>query len=209
VRRIFLSFAAGLSAAIFLASIVMWVRSYWHDDQLQRVVVKNLPSRNEDVVSAQHVRLSSSRGKVALALMRSRTPHPFEASPTVALHAGPPIARWQWTNFSDDLNDVRKASKKWERRYVFEYGRVIHVVKADKSRGILPGGSVRSSYLVVWRPEVVLILGLIAWLLVRRELNMRRRSWRLLRGYCVECGYDLRKSLGACPECGKGRWGLE
>src|SRR4030095_3858362 len=88
VRRILLTLAAILATAIFLASIVMWVRSYWHDDQLQRVVVKNLPSRNEDVVSAPPVRLSSSRGKVALALMRSRTPHPFEASPTVALHAG-------------------------------------------------------------------------------------------------------------------------
>jgi hypothetical protein len=146
---------------------------------------------------------------VALALMRSRTPHPSEPSPTVALHAGPPIARWQWTHSSDDLNDVRKASKKWERRYVFEYGRVIHLVKPDKSRGILPGGSVRSAYLVVWWPEVVLILGLITWLLVRRELNMRRRPWRLLHGFCVQCGYDLRKSIGTCPECGKGRWGLE
>ena len=205
----FLSFAAVLAVAIFLGSIVIWVRSYWHDDQLQRVVVKNSPTRNEDVVHAEHVRLSSSRGKVALALMRSRTPHPFEPSPTVALHAGPPIARWQWTHSSDDLNDVRKASKKWERRYVFEYGRVIHVVKPDKSRGILPGGSVRSAYLVLWWPEVCLILGLIAYVAIRADLSRRRRPWRLLHGYCVECGYNLKKSQGACPECGKGRWGLE
>jgi hypothetical protein len=204
-----LTLAATLSAALFLASLVMWVRSYWAADQLQRVVVKSVPSNSANTVHAEHLRLSSARGKVALALMRSKTPYPLEPAATVTWRGGPPITRWQWTHLPDDLPDVRKASKKWERRYVFEYGRVIHLVKADASKGILPGGSVRSAYLVLWWPEVVLILGLIAWVTLRAELSRRRRPWRLLHGYCVECGYDLRKSGGACPECGKGRWGLE
>jgi hypothetical protein len=136
-----LSFAAGLAAALFAGSVVMCLRSFWADDQLQRVVVKNFPSRQEDVVYAEHVRLSSSRGKLALALMRSRAPHPLETAATVSLRGGPPIARWQWTHSQDDLGDVRKASKKWERRYVFEYGRVIHVVKADASKAFCRAGA--------------------------------------------------------------------
>src|SRR6266850_2201688 len=134
-----LTLAAGISAALLAGSIVMWLRSYWADNQLHWVQVRN-------------------------------------------------------------------AAKKWERRYVFEYGRV--VLRGQPS-GNLPRASQQSAYLVVWWPEVILILALIAWPLIRADLSRRRRPWRLLHGYCVECGYDLRKSLGACPECGKGRWGLE
>src|SRR6185503_17889322 len=132
-----LRIAAGFSALLFVASVVMWVRSYWCDDQLQRVVVRSIPSRNQDLVYAQHARLSSSRGKVAFALMNSRMPHPLESAVKVTWQGGPPVTRWSWTRLSDDLNDVRKASKKWERRYVFEYGRVIHRLKADKAIRLL------------------------------------------------------------------------
>jgi hypothetical protein len=201
-----LTLAAGISVALFVGSLVLWVRSYWADNQLHWVLVRDSPSSARNEVYGEHVRLSSSRGKLALALMRSRTPHPSAQGATVGFDSGPAITRWSWTNDRDDLNELRKAAKKWERRYIFEYGRVVH---RNPRQGALPGASQQSAYLVVWWPEVILILGLIAWPLVRAELSRRRRPWRLLHGYCVECGYNLKKSLGACPECGKGRWGLE
>src|SRR5438445_5881038 len=204
-----LSLAAWTSAGLFVLSVVMWLRSYWADNQLHWVLVRSNPSSGKNEVYGEHVRLSSSRGKLTLGFMKSRTPYAADTGETVALPSGPAIARWSWTDRPDDLAEVRKVSTKWERRYVFEYGRVIHRVKADSSLGILPGGSLRSSYLVLPWPEVVLILGALAWVLMRGEMGRRRRPWRLVHGYCVECGYDLRKSLGACPECGKGRWGLE
>jgi hypothetical protein len=36
----------------------------------------------------------------------------------------------------------------------------------------------------------------------RRQLA-RRRARRAERGLCVACGYDLRASIGRCPECGQ------
>ena len=199
------SLAAALAALLFLLSIIMCIRSFWADNQLNWVLARDSPSSARNEMIGEHVRLSSSRGKVALTFMRSRSPHTADVTAATAT-AGPAISRLTWTNFSDDLNEVRKTARKWEKHYVFDYGRVVN---REPRKGSSPAAVQQSAYLVVWWPEVILILGLIAWPLVRREVSNRSRPWRLLHGYCVECGYDLRKSLGACPECGKGRWGLE
>jgi hypothetical protein len=208
VIKVLHSISAWVLGVMFVGSVVMFVRSWWFSDQLERVVVESRSSEAEHVVHAKHVRLSSSRGRVTLAIVKSKTPHPaVEAA--AELPRGATIARWRWSNFPDDLPAARKASKKWEKRVVFEYGRVVVRMKADETRRIVRGGRQRSDYLVVQWPLVVVALGAMAWLPARREMQRRKRPWRLLHGYCVECGYDLKKSLGACPECGKGRWGLE
>jgi len=204
------SIVAWMISGVFATSLVMWVRSYFAADQLERVAVRNASSSGADVVYAQHVRLSSSWGKVSLAFMLNRTPHPPTSDQKIAWSAGPAVTNWHCTHLPDDLAAVRKkAKKKWERRGVFEFGRVITKINANPNRRILPGGRERTDYLVLPWPEVCLILGLAAWPLMTGEQARRRRPWRLLRGYCVECGYNLKKSQGACPECGKGRWGLE
>src|SRR4051794_39550201 len=55
----------------------------------------------------------------------------------------------------------------------------------------------------------LLLFGLIPALLIAFGLPRARRRWvrlvherRLQTGYCVECGYDLRGTIGRCPECG-------
>jgi hypothetical protein len=209
VRRPLQTLAAFLAASLFLTSLFMWLRSYFADDQLQRTSVKTLSSRTQDIVYSDHIRLSSSWGRLTLGLMKTKTPHPPLTEPTISLATGPPVTRWHLTHLPDDLGDIRKKSKKWERRVVFEFGRVTSKLKPDPPHRILPGGQKASAYLSLPWPEVVFILGLIAYPLTRSELTRRNRPWRLLHGYCVHCGYDLRKSQSACPECGKGRWGLE
>src|SRR3954467_3942142 len=53
----------------------------------------------------------------------------------------------------------------------------------------------------------VAVISLAALLLVSYSiawLTAARRRWneRLRRGECLHCGYDLRASVGRCPECG-------
>src|SRR5258706_14566362 len=115
MRRMLLSLAAGISVALLAVSIVMWVRSYWADNQLHWVLVRNIPSNSINEVDGEHVRLSSGRGKLALTVMRSRKPYYREPRLPVDWNGGPAISRWTWTDDPDDLNQVRKAAKKCER----------------------------------------------------------------------------------------------
>jgi hypothetical protein len=53
--------------------------------------------------------------------------------------------------------------------------------------------------LPLWIPTAALgFVGAQVW---RRPV---RRLWRLRRGCCPACGYDLRASRERCPECGLG-----
>src|SRR5687768_12132685 len=49
---------------------------------------------------------------------------------------------------------------------------------------------------------IVPALGIAPTLWTRGALRRRRRAWRECHGLCVGCGYDLRASSAACPECG-------
>jgi hypothetical protein len=44
-----------------------------------------------------------------------------------------------------------------------------------------------------------------AWSLPLVGLGFLRRQRRSARGLCIRCGYDLRGSSAACPECGRAR----
>src|SRR5688572_19458759 len=116
------SIAAWTLAAMCAASIFFFVRSWWFDDQLERVAVESTYSREQHLVREGHVRLSSSRGRLTLTVMKNITPHPPMRESKVAWTRGPQVTRWHWSHFPDDLPAARRASKKWERRVVFEYG---------------------------------------------------------------------------------------
>ena len=63
---------------------------------------------------------------------------------------------------------------------------------------ILGGGQLRVIRVGHWH-LVVLFSLLPLWWTIHRLLRPRRRR---KRGQCVECGYSLHGSSGACPECG-------
>ena len=59
------------------------------------------------------------------------------------------------------------------------------------------GASSRAFILPAWLPVLVLALPVVWW---GRRAYVRQRRDRL--GLCARCGYDLRASKDACPECG-------
>jgi predicted Zn-ribbon and HTH transcriptional regulator len=41
-----------------------------------------------------------------------------------------------------------------------------------------------------------------AWWREANDYRLSRRVWRIARGQCANCGYDVRASKDRCPECG-------
>ena len=62
-------------------------------------------------------------------------------------------------------------------------------------------GGVPTTFHRVVVPFWFLVCLILAWPTIRLLARKRRRE-RLLQGCCPACGYDLRATSGACPECG-------
>jgi len=59
------------------------------------------------------------------------------------------------------------------------------------------GQAVRHLYIPIWMPFLLFSL-----LPARGVWLERRHAARVRQGLCARCGYDLRESRTACPECG-------
>jgi hypothetical protein len=63
----------------------------------------------------------------------------------------------------------------------------------------VPEGSCRLIGVPVWLVLGLCALPAVSWARWRWAIRRRRR-----RGWCLNCGYDLRGGGGVCPECGVG-----
>jgi hypothetical protein len=82
-----------------------------------------------------------------------------------------------------------------ERRFAgFEYRRVRFPVR-----------SWFVSDMVSWSVPCCPLAGVLAVGPAVRMARVGRYWWRMRRGLCAGCGYDLRHSPAGCPECGRGR----
>jgi hypothetical protein len=62
------------------------------------------------------------------------------------------------------------------------------------------GKGPRYAAVPLWAPTALFLLPGASWLIAFRR---RRARYRVARGLCGGCGYDLRATPGRCPECGQ------
>jgi len=195
--------AGALCLLLLAGTIWMWVRSYWWDDQFQRSVVTNLQSGGQSIRYENFIGFSTSKGKLAIEILTNRAAH---APEHLDIDVEPLVGRWQWFQYATpNLADARKGYTNWREFAGFGYGsNVVEKFPPPKVTAPVVFQTSRS-ILIPWRwIALLLVVGLTLWF--QYERKRIRRTWRLLRGFCVDCGYDLRasRSLG-CPECGRGR----
>jgi hypothetical protein len=173
MRRKLFTLVSALSAVLCLVAAVLWVRSYWVNDNW----VRDEPGWRMGVGSA--------RGQVAWrhVTYTPGTPVQFSGAPgyqafTITSSAGMSMAMpgsWSFAGFR---------------------GNHFHMT-AGRPPG--PSGSivVEEFTVLLWAPLLTTGVFPALWLL----LWVRRRS-RTPAGCCPNCGYDLRATPDRCPECG-------
>jgi len=96
----------------------------------------------------------------------------------------------QWTNrtdlFFDDATTTIAAG-------LFEY----HALESADNHPYLDYFTIVT--VPIWLVTLLLSLGPLWWTLAYWR---RSSGYRARRGLCVACGYDMRGSVGDCPECG-------
>jgi len=176
VRRRAFSFAAGASLILFLATLVLWVRSYRAADGLSWSAGK----RNNGHIFRTYEVLFDS-GTVSF-LVVDLPEENVQASGYL---------RWNVPELGTLVPTLPDSF--WHR------------LKFEISRDKLPFGDGELVETLIRLPTWSLALSLCVSPLLwcSRRLRNRQRQRRLLAYRCVACSYDLTANTsGTCPECG-------
>ena len=177
MRRRLLNFVTVLSLLFSAAIVVLWVRSYWRSDYVN--YVKLTPG--DQVVRVLEVSFETGRGTAGVAITRQgfwvgpelSAQHLIEGSSVATLPAGDPLESCpKWGGFGCQI--FGDAATNLDPTLVFRY---------------------LSFAFPLWLPTT-----LFAVLPLARAYSRFRRKYP--PRHCERCGYDLRATLGRCPECG-------
>jgi hypothetical protein len=177
-----LNLAAAVSLVLLIAVASLWVRSYWHVDLVGR----------QGVETADHWQRGghgSSAGGLLHVDWWLRDNGPSSSRPRApgwAYESWPvrsPSAAPSWHGFGYE-------AVSYDHSPVASDGRPMPIRMTHSHRVTVPHWFI----LLLTLPAIGL------WL--RREMRTRRTMNRLRQNRCAGCGYDLRTSLGRCPECG-------
>jgi hypothetical protein len=184
-RRLFASISA-LSLILCLATVGLWVRSYWIGDYWSHWRI--LSDRVEESNS-----LMSGKGVFGIDCTRSANRGTLTSE------------NLRWTHDSHNrpvASDLARYARTWRHTVSFKPDVALHtflghgVLTVDSAT--LPDFRIRAFTVPFWSVTCLFALA-PAWWVVG---PWRRQSKRRKLGLCLNCGYDLRASPQRCPECG-------
>jgi hypothetical protein len=177
LRRLFAGFT-GLSMICWLASVGLWVRSYWRADSILHVSV----DRGAPVWVAHEVVARTFGGAVGFEISRvwfDPRVAPFPLSTVVTVPEG-------WSRLTEVYEVEPQA-------FSFEVTSIANPNEVYGGRYI-----VKRIHFPIWLPALLFGFAPAWWVLG----PYRRQAKRRKLGLCLNCGYDLRASPERCPECG-------
>ena len=177
MRRRLFNLAAAVSLVLFLATCVMWVRSYHNWDSVHYCTEINRAS--DQTYYACH----SDEGTISFHLA-------FLSKAAVSWAPWAAGFRVETRPVVDPVTAERYLkSIAHDGVYRFGFGFV--------RRPILGGGDLSAVFVPHWCIALVCAVGLVPQLVVSQRDRVRRHHKR-----CPTCGYDLRATPARCPECG-------
>jgi hypothetical protein len=176
-RRLFTALSV-LSLLLCVATLALWVRSYWWRDGMHyaNILPHELPGYETVLLHG----LESTRGRIVYLLLRQP----------------PPLEQYKRLHHWHGEQDVGEY-----RRYAQNFASWAGV----RSASFLGFGLVVDPELdgprAFWLPHcfLALLFAILPALHVRALIRSRRRR---RAGHCPACGYDLRATPERCPECG-------
>ena len=214
MRHWLFAISSVLSLLLLVASVALWVRSYWVQDEVRHssaCLWRAVSARGGLFV--ERLWLYERYGAVRNTYLSSppyiETPLDYWDSES----SGPrPARRWQWNrrHFSANLAawfvHLSMTNRPlWHFPFWPTAGRTQLV--AGTSLTTSDPGHTTEHWLIgheAWVPYwlAAAIFAVLPAIHVRRRLLLWRTRARRLAGLCPRCGYDLRASPGRCPECG-------
>ena len=176
LRRLF-TFASVVSLLIYLATAVLWVRSYWH---VERFGFARMHGDAKRGVFSHSLGATNARGEL----------HCYRIKLLYAVRGEP---HWSWVYAGFPPNRGQYSIIPIQATA----GPVGWGENIDKFEECY------SLTVPHWLPFVVFGFLPAVWLSMISARRQRART-RAEKHCCVNCGYDLRGSPNRCPECGHG-----
>ena len=185
MKRRLVTLAAATSLLLCVATVALWVRSYWASYGLFRATDQDVERRSIVIgIGVARGIIGGSRSVLTMD-RRGHFIHvnellpPADAGPvfgwSLYIRGGraiaPVVPVTTWLGFSYEKQSTRSGPSLQE--------------------------SLHAS-IPLWLPVLLLLLPPAFWV----TSPARRRERRLRLGLCATCGYDLRASPVRCPECG-------
>ena len=192
-RRNFAAMGAAVSLLMALAVGAIWVRSYWHADGWGR---SNYLSEKREM--RMYV-VGSERGRVGLDYFCLNFNPAAELRVTKDGTGGTVyLVPYFAMTYSGKWNTYKIELPNDPPQHIWERAGICVRRSSDPIRHSEPTGH---STVFIAAPYWLIVVVFSLWPVVWMAAWWRRRR-KIAAGLCLNCGYDLRASIGRCPECG-------